>query len=363
MTFVASVPFEPGSPPARLQLWNVGDNATDYGVHRWTERSIREAFGRYLQRGNPLQMDIEHAGFIADDGSPLPVAGLCRLEIEAGAPVLAFDWSAVGVEQIATKQRRFLSPEYLVDEATGEITELLRVSLVADPGTHHARILACARRRTSRMDPMILAALKAALSAEDPKAAIEALLSELEAAGPSAPESTPDLAAASADSDADDATQAAAPEAPAAAAAPAEPEKAPYSATIAAKIREIEDAQRDALVTANAHRMPKSIAKWCSRQPLATVRSYVGSLPADAAPVADQGRYSASAPAVAKPTIGRADQSDAIRGTHVPTNSLSEAMGLVSASAETARRGDGRALILPTITPSRVREMAMTKEK
>jgi hypothetical protein len=186
--------FTPGAAPAEIQLWNIGDNPTDYGVHRWTDRSCREVGGSYAARGNPLQIDVEHNGSGSavekkKTDEPAKTGGYARLDLRGGAPWLVFDWSAYAVEQIASRQRLFLSPEYDVDPDTGEITSLIRVSLVGDPGTHHARMLAAAKSRTlagrTRMDPILLAALMAAKDSADPKAALEALLKALaDAAAP-----------------------------------------------------------------------------------------------------------------------------------------------------------------------------------
>jgi hypothetical protein len=183
--------FTPGEPPTELQLWDVGPNATDYGVHLWTARSAREVLDVYAARGNPLQIDVEHNNADADVEGDEPQGGYARLELRGGAPWLVFDWSAYAVDQIATKQRLFLSPEYDVDKTTHEIVRLVRVSLVADPGTHHARMLATAALRRVRAGgttmnlALILAALRAALSADDPevaKAQITNLIGEIEKA-------------------------------------------------------------------------------------------------------------------------------------------------------------------------------------
>lgn len=136
--------------PAEFQLWSVGPNATDYGTHIWSSRSVREVMARYKTRGNPLLLDVEHNG-ATKDGEPAVTAGYARLEVRAGAPWLVFEWSDYGREQIATGQRRFLSGEYDVDKNTGEILALYRVSLVADPGTHRARMLAAASGKGTNM--------------------------------------------------------------------------------------------------------------------------------------------------------------------------------------------------------------------
>ncbi len=197
---VRAFAFAPGAPPSEIQLWNLGENPTDFGVHRWTDRSIREVGGAYAARGNPLQIDVEHNGSGPEvekkrTDDPPETGGYARLELRAGAPWLIFDWSAYAVDQIRRRQRLFLSPEYDVDPNTSEITSLIRVSLVADPATHNARMLAAAKSRTlagrTRMDPILLAALMAAKDSADPKAAVEAFLKALsDAANPAADPAT-----------------------------------------------------------------------------------------------------------------------------------------------------------------------------
>ena len=161
-------------PPAEIQLWNVGENRTDYGTHVWSDRSVAEISARYAERGNPLLIDVEHNGANVD-GEPALTGGYARLEIRDGAPWLSFDWSAYGAEQIATGQRRFLSPEYDVDADTNEIIRLYRVSLVADPGTHRARVLASAALNATQgspiMDPTLAAIMSLLDSVSDPAAA------------------------------------------------------------------------------------------------------------------------------------------------------------------------------------------------
>jgi hypothetical protein len=218
---VRAYAFQPGEPPKEIQLWKAGDNPTDYGVHEWSERSAQSVIAWYNARGNPLQIDVEHNGAApADPSEPGPTGGYARLELRNGEPWLVFDWSAYAVDQIRTRQRLFLSPEYDVDRETGEIVRLVRVSLVADPGTHHARMLASASRTLAKGDTsmnlmLILAALKAALANEDPEAAkagIASLIAEIEkmagagdagdAPAPPPPAEEPAAAAAPPDGDA-----------------------------------------------------------------------------------------------------------------------------------------------------------------
>lgn len=319
-------------PPREMQLWNRGENPTDYGVHLWTDRSVREVGGVYAERGNPLPIDVEHASARGDDGKPMVVledgkppvtGGYAQLEIRAGAPWLVFDWSDYAASQIRSGERRFLSPEYDVDRNTKEIVGLQRVSLVADPGTHHARMLATANRKVTNMDPILLAALTAALSNEDPAAAIasvNALLSavakatggdgpadESTSGEPSAPvnaseggapppaddkDKKPEPVAAAADDKDKTPVACAAPEAVAASAAKPAPVVAPAAVAppasqvvhVAASSEvtdRLDRIERDALIAANPDAFPAGpVRVWASSQRHAVVKSFVDARPA-----------------------------------------------------------------------------------
>lgn len=286
------------APPSEMQLWNAGENPTDYGVHVWNERSVREVLARYSERGNPILIDVEHNGPALKDGTPAVTGGYARLEVRSGAPWLVFDWSAYGREQIASGQRRFLSPEYDVDKNTGEILALYRVSLVADPGTHRARMLATASNGEKMDLKVILAALRAALAAEDPAVAKESianLLAELEKSaggGDGAPEGVDPPAAdpapmateASDDDDQDDdkqKTMTTAPQKPANAPVTATaPSTDAVTAAAGAAVKQIQAAQRDHLIATQGDRLEPSIRRWASSQPLEVVAGLLAATPA-----------------------------------------------------------------------------------
>ncbi len=307
--------FEAKAPPVELQLWNVGDNPTDYGVHKWTERSAQTIAAKYASRGNPLVIDVEHNGtnHEPDVGADEPPAtgGYAKLDIRDGAPWLTFAWSAYAVEQITTGQRLFLSPEYDVDKA-GEIVGLYRVSLVADAGTHHARMLARAASggalKTAGARPMdlkfVLAALRAALAAEDPavaKESIASLVAEL-AKGGDAPAEGDDPASAAAEDPAapvaasgedpskKDPPVAAAAVEPTACAAPAPVQAAAATVvhvhaaavagpTVADAMTQIENVRRDALIEKHGERLQAPVRVWASSQPYAVVKELLDATP------------------------------------------------------------------------------------
>lgn len=290
--------FQAKDPPAEIQLWDVGPNSTDYGTHHWTERSASEVMAIYEGRGNPLQIDIEHNGCAEEreqrkTDEPAPTGGYAYLEIRGGAPWLRFDWSAYAVEQIRTRQRLFLSPEYDVDTETGEIVRLVRVSLVGDPGTHHARMLASAKRvraqqeRSGRVDEVlkvILAAINAALEAGDldtAKDILSKLKAEIEGAGGSeAPAAEGEGVAAESDQGdegkKDDEEKTAA---RTKASAASQTANVDLAVRVAELERSVERGEVGRLVEKHRDRFTASTKAWALTQPLATVQSYIKAAP------------------------------------------------------------------------------------
>jgi hypothetical protein len=286
--------FRERTPPAELPLWRFGENPTDYGVHVWNARSVKEVGGDYTRRGNRLLLDIEHNKARPEDpAKPVPTAGYARLEIRAGVPWLVFDWSAIGVEQIRTGQRLYLSPDYKVDPVTGEITQLNRVSLVAEPGTHYARILAT----RGSMDPKTVKEALDALIAGDSEKCAEILKRSIaDAAGAAAPalDAPVDAAVPAAEPPPADAPGAEPPKEepqmtekkdepvsvaaakPAATPAP----KAPTAVDSAARlVAEFDAFKRDALLEKHGSRLAEPQRVWASKQSYDVVKGLIDSSP------------------------------------------------------------------------------------
>jgi hypothetical protein len=74
------------------------------------------------------------------------------------------DWSAFARAKIDGKELRFLSPDFAYDKKTKEILEIYRISLVAEPGTWRARMVANANRKKGRLTMAISAEMIAAIT-------------------------------------------------------------------------------------------------------------------------------------------------------------------------------------------------------
>ena len=282
---------------------------------------VRSA-GRTRRAATRCVIDIEHneAGVAGAKDVAGPTAGYARLELRDGAPWIVFDWSDVAIEQIRTGQRKFISPDYHVNKDTGEIVGLSRVSLVANPGTHRARMLASAKG--SDMDPNTVAGLIAILTAtDDPAANAAAALAFLsghqdsaggadESVDPDGPPPAPVAADAAPDAAPEEKPKEGDPmpfkkpedkkpeedkkpadPAPVSAAAEA-PKPVAASAIVAAPVidlvarRELDVVRRDGLIKDHAAKLSPQIKAWAASQPFAVVKAYVDALPADLEPPA-----------------------------------------------------------------------------
>lgn len=197
-----------GEPLTRVLIWKPGPNETDEGILLWNARSIREAMGTYQRRGNALLIDINHNYSAAErakwakSGAPAPTAGYARLEVDARGGCWAIpDYSVYGLAKVRGKELRYFSPEFAYDSKTREITDMIRLSLVAEPGTWGARMVASARRRLERsaMPPDMvdkMMELGAMLEKEQVSEGVRALFSEVLAMAQGGAEPAPDALAA-----------------------------------------------------------------------------------------------------------------------------------------------------------------------
>ncbi len=154
----------------RELVWRNGVNETDLGAMIWNDRARKSVMDIYRKRGNPILIDINHnyneelrRGW-ESRGEPAPTGGNAALELDAqGNLLIVPDWSTYARAKIDGKELRFLSPDFAYDKKTREITEIYRISLVAEPGTWHARMVASAKRK-GRLTMGISAELIAAIT-------------------------------------------------------------------------------------------------------------------------------------------------------------------------------------------------------
>lgn len=193
--FGSQGPAVPGAkpvPPSALCLWKPGVTCGDFGKLLWDAEAAKQVWTAYEARGrNPIAIDVEHnsnksANPNYDPAKPPEGGGYVELKLRPTpqGPELWLDpilWSDYARSQIESGSRRCISPEWNYDRETNRPVELNRISLVQSPGTYGIGLMASARASgVKTMDPAVMAALRAILSAEDPKAALEAYLTEME---------------------------------------------------------------------------------------------------------------------------------------------------------------------------------------
>jgi hypothetical protein len=143
------------------------------------------------------------------------------------------------------------------------------------------------------MDPLIIAALKAALTAEDPKAAIEALLAQLEATGSDTAPPAGEMAQEAPCDQQQQPPKAQAQGAPALArrttlpAQPVQPSQqarpsqstSDVSAEVRAQLAGLDAFKRDFLLEHKGHVLPETQRKWAATQPYEVVKGLLDSTP------------------------------------------------------------------------------------
>jgi hypothetical protein len=311
------------APPTRFRIWHAGNNPGDYGDNVLTAAAAARVLAEYQKRGHALAIDVQHAtnpesnpGY--DPADPPPMAGYAEIRVvrtAAGAEVWATDvrWSdcgrphpeagkvCCGKHQIASGQRRYISPDWNLDPETREPISINRLSLVAEPGTYGINMLAARAGAASRSSPMndteilkaLLAAAMGAASSQD---------ADIQAFGAIVSQQAADLAAAKGLSldaaPASDATPVAAadPKVPAAdpnvAAAPMAGIEEAVAAAVkklgltagakgvtSADVRAIvaEDAERRALIEANKDKLG-AVAHLLASKPLTEVKAFVAAV-------------------------------------------------------------------------------------
>jgi hypothetical protein len=190
-------------------------------------------------------------------------------------------------EEAAEEQAVWAFAEALVaNKGTGREATLSRAMVAHARQSLSAGVTA---RRTMKMDPLIIAALEAALEAEDPKAAIQALLEKIKAAGAAGDSGPPaEQAAAAAGPPGDEEKDKpppmarAARERPPAPAAPRRPEAIQGSragidsATVKAMVAEgLEGFRRDELLEQHGSALKEEDLRWARTQPYEVVRRMI----------------------------------------------------------------------------------------
>jgi hypothetical protein len=173
-------------------------------------------------------------------------------------------------------------------KGTGQELSLSRAMIGA---LSHSQLSALAARRAARrtgMDPLIIAALEAALEAEDPKAAIQALLEKIKAAGGETAPPAEDMAQAAPDDPQKPPMAQAqgkpgmcrkgAPS-PVVRSASAAPSQVELPAEVRAQLDGLDAFKRDFLLGQKGNLLPETQRRWAATQPYDVVKGLLDATP------------------------------------------------------------------------------------
>ena len=132
--------------PIAFRIWKFGDNPTDMGVHRFTDKSAAALMASQEVRGNEFSIDVDHLS-LSEKAPPesRKAVGFHRLPVRPdGLWAVDVRWApfvAAGLKSDPPEWRYF-SPAYNADRKSGEITEYLNTALTNNPRTWNVTALA-----------------------------------------------------------------------------------------------------------------------------------------------------------------------------------------------------------------------------
>ena len=139
-----ALPLSPdGSPPVDFTLIAAGPMHTEYGTFQWTARSGKSVAEQWAKRNRRFMWDYEHFSTKTDkDGKPITDVHARRaagnstpLADARGFHMKGQSWTPDAAGHIRNGEFIYYSPVIGVDEATGEIIDVLKSALTNDPAT------------------------------------------------------------------------------------------------------------------------------------------------------------------------------------------------------------------------------------
>ena len=174
-----------GGPPSEFRIFRRGINTSMKGDVLFDDTSATNVMANYAQHGVDAPIDLEHLSLDTESASYDPDArGWFGLELRDGELwAVNVRWTPDGERRLREKTQRYISPAFHADK-DNRVHSILNAALTSLPATDqpHALIAANQLRRFSNMDPEMIKAALAALSAEDGEAALKLLAEAIAAA-------------------------------------------------------------------------------------------------------------------------------------------------------------------------------------
>lgn len=167
-TLASALPVTAGAAPDWIQLTPAGTvtGVDGRGPYHFGDLGKLKSIALASAATLPLPIDYDHAiDLAAPKGLPAPASGWIKaVEARADGIWAQVEWTARAAAEIADKAYRYISPAFN-HTATGEVTQVLRASLVNHPNLH-LTALAAAQPSGGDMEEL-LKALRAALGLPD----------------------------------------------------------------------------------------------------------------------------------------------------------------------------------------------------
>lgn len=144
--------------PTEFRLFVRGWNETENGRFLFDEEAAAETMKAYATWGVDLMIDLEHQSLepaIPPDPTAKDARGWCNLELREDGSLWAVNvkWTPDGTARLLEKRQRYVSPAFNVDTASGRVTSLINVAIVAMPATHHTPALVAASKVANAISP------------------------------------------------------------------------------------------------------------------------------------------------------------------------------------------------------------------
>ena len=127
------------SAPEWIQLLPAGQEVVGRDGRAWINSAPAGIVAAFEADGKPMPVDWEHATELkAPKGEPAPAAGwIVRLELREGGSLWGrVEWTVRGLEAVASREYRFISPVFIYDRATNLIIQLTSVGLTNRPNLY-----------------------------------------------------------------------------------------------------------------------------------------------------------------------------------------------------------------------------------
>lgn len=164
-----------GAVPDAIQLLPEGSFRAEDGrpadAPAWTldAATAQKLIDQIAARSNPLPIDYEHQTVHSKaNGQPAPAAGwFSALEWRPGSGLWATGvrWTERARQMIAAGEYRYISPVFVYDRKTGQITRLLHAALTNDPALDGMAAVAASSQLPTDIDPETSMDLKTLVAA------------------------------------------------------------------------------------------------------------------------------------------------------------------------------------------------------